>query len=218
MFPRVLAGPGVSEAAAARINTSLDRFNAEVLSNARECHKDVRQMLRKGDIDSFDWDRDIDVPMRGPHYLSLVAEDSYICDAPHPLDGEIALTFDLTTGLPVNWIALLPKGATGEVIRSPGRLPLGFVHWPAMVQRTSKQAQKDPEHEGNGCAQVFSDPAMNIDVWLDAKAHAVVFTPLIGIHFDYAMCGESVSVGADEAARLGFAPELVAALRAARKP
>lgn len=218
MFPRVLAGPGVSEAAAAKINASLDRFNAEVLADARECHKDVRQTLHKGDVDNWNWERDIDVTLRGPHYLSLLAVDSSMCDGPHPLDDEIALTYDLTTGSPVNWMSLLPKEATGKVVRSPHRLPIGFVRWPAMVQRTNEISQKDPEHEGADCTQVYIDPEMNINVWLDGKAHAVVFAPLVGMHYDNAMCSESVSVRADEAARMGFAPELVAALRAAQEP
>lgn len=186
MFPRVLPGPVVSAAVADRINQSLDRFNAEALRDARECSRAERA---RGPEHLVDFHRSIEVTMQGPRYLSFVAEDAFMCGGAHPADNELALVYDLTTGLPLDWTRLLPKGATGKVYRRDGRLPIGMVEWP-LVMRKVRTHTADGGNSAEECASAYDNLNTDFNVWLDATEHALVFSPQLGSHFDTAMCSQ----------------------------
>lgn len=206
-FPRVVPNAAVTPAVAAKINASLERWDQQVLANAKFC-----RMERAGEPEADDWSRGVEVTMRGPHYLSLLAQDDYSCGAPHSLDASVALVYDLTTGSPVNWTRLLPPEAKGELLHKKGQLPIGLVRWPLLLKKEQKAANGD-------CKEVFSSdraPSAYV-VWLDGKAGALEFGPTGMIHFDSELCGEPVAIGVDEARKLGVAAELVDALEAARK-
>jgi hypothetical protein len=85
-----------------RINAAVKGLDVSVLKAARDC---------KGG----DWERSVDVPMRGPGFLSFVITDSVDCagDA-HPSSGTFSIVYDLTTGRPVDWTHLLPASLTGK--------------------------------------------------------------------------------------------------------
>ena len=206
-FPRVVSNAAVTPGVAAKINASLARFENEVLTDARECRKQ-----RAGQEDADDWQRTVTVTMRGPRYLSLLAEETYSCGAPHPLDDRLALVYDLTTGSPVDWTRLLPAGAKGEIVRSPHRLAVGLVVWPLIVKKEQDAAEEE-------CKAVFEREKddMSYDVWLDGAQGAVIFGPVGLVHYDSAMCGDPVALSGAEARRLGAAPELVDALDAAKQ-
>lgn len=209
MFPRVLPGATVTAAVAARINRSLDGFNAEVVADARSCGKEEVR-INKGSFP--DYSRTVEIAMQGPRYLSLVAEDIYSCGAPHPLDAELALVYDLQTGLPVNWLKWLPPDAVGHIARSKGRPAIGYITWPRMMERVREH---DPE-EGNSaedCKSAYKDSMTAFNLWLDGEAHALIVSPQLGSHFDTAMCGQRLQIDAAAARALGVAPELVDQLR-----
>ncbi len=215
-FPRVTPNAEVTPAVAARINALLARLDKAVLANAKFCRK-----VRRGMEDADDWTRTVSVTMRGPHYLSLLAEDSYSCGAPHPLDDRTALVFDLTTGSPVNWTRLLPPGASGEITRDTHGIVFGFVKWPMLLrkeqQAAGQAAVKDTDDE---CTSVFApEHAADLQfmVWLDAGQESVMFAPVGLVHYDSAMCGDPVAIGVKEARQLGLASKLLDALSEAKR-
>jgi hypothetical protein len=92
-----------SDDAERRINAALRRLDISVLRASRDC---------KGG----DWERSVDVPMKGPGFLSLTITDSMFCEgSAHPESGTFSIVYDLATGKPVDWTHLLPVSLTGTV-------------------------------------------------------------------------------------------------------
>ena len=203
-LPRVVANADVPEAIAAKINASLSRFDAEVKSDEREC------LRGKGERD---YQRQVAVTMTGPRYLSMTMDDTYDCGGPHPDDSQTVLTYDLKTGSPVNWEALLPPEAKGETIRSKGRLTIALMHWPAMLERAKKQASGDQEECGDA---YVGRGDISLNVYLSAEDHAIALQPNLTPHFYSATCSTVVLIRADEAKRLGIAQPLIDAITNAK--
>ena len=66
------------------INVALKRLDLNVLKAVKDC---------KGG----DWERSVDVPMRGPGFLSLTITDSMFCDGnAHPNSGTFSTSSRLT--------------------------------------------------------------------------------------------------------------------------
>ena len=84
-FPRLVAAPG--DQAANRINQALVRVDERIRKAAKDCSTEGGQA---------GWKRTISVTMRGPHFLSLVAFDSWFCGGAHPDDDQFPLVYDLT--------------------------------------------------------------------------------------------------------------------------
>ena len=97
-FPRLVAA---GNNLAGRVNAALDAADARAIDAAHQC-------LAQGGSGHSDWSRSVVVTMRGPRYLSLVADDDWYCGGPHPDGDRIALVYDLSAGAPVDWARLLP--------------------------------------------------------------------------------------------------------------
>jgi hypothetical protein len=206
-FPRVIPNAAVPPEIAAKINASLERFDMQVRKDWRDCQKEAHG--------NGDWSRSIQVTMSGPAYVSFLADETYDCANAHPEDIQTALVYDLRTGSPVNWSALLPPAAKGEVIRGAGRLSIGVVHWPAMLERAKKQSMKGDGGEDCGSAYEFPE-AITFNVYLSATDHALALSPNLVPHIVSAMCSTVVLLKPEEAAKLGVAGSLVDALKTAR--
>lgn len=206
-FPRVVPNQTVETAIAAKINESLNRFDMQARKDWRDCLASAHE--------NADWTRHIQVTMRGPAYLSFLADETYDCGNAHPEDMQTALVYDLRNGLPVNWGTLLPPAAKGEIIRASGQLPIGVVHWPSMVQRAKQQSMQGDG--GSDCEQAYrSSESITFNVYLNAADHALALSPNLGSHFDTATCSTVVQIKPEEAERLGVAPSLVNALKTAQ--
>ena len=108
-MPRIIAPV---DAAETRINAAVRRLDATVSKAADAC---------KGlDGKPGDWERAIDVPMRGPGYLSYVITDNLSCGGAHPDAATMLIVYDLRSGAPVDWTRLLPPSLTGTVAREQG--------------------------------------------------------------------------------------------------
>ena len=106
----VIAGP--VDDAQRRIDAALQHLDAHVRHAVATC---------KGDDGSpGDWERTVDVPMRGPAYLSFVITDNAFCGGAHPSTATMAIVYDLRTGAPVDWTRLLPPSLTGKVALTAG--------------------------------------------------------------------------------------------------
>ncbi len=124
-----------------------------------------------------DWERSIDVPMRGPGYISYVITDSAFCGGAYPNSATMSIVYDLRTGAPVDWTRLLPPALTGKVALQTGmdgtrmvslsgkRLYELYLAGYHMDGSADDQAEcKDAVKSASG----GDAPAMM--AWLDAKA------------------------------------------------
>ncbi len=204
-FPRVLPGPGVSDAVSAKINAALTRANARARKAALDCRTSFREA--QGKADPRAWRRSVSVTMRGPEFLALMATDSYYCGGPYPNDGlQMPLVYDLTTGSPVNWLKLLPPSVKATPGNAADGSNTGAVNWPAVTALAKKQAQ--PE-----CAEAYKenpDFALN----LDARSGTLALTPSDFPHVIQA-CADSVDLTGDDLRKLHVAPRLIDALHTA---
>lgn len=119
--------------------------------------------------------------------------------------------FDLATGQYVDWLALFPNGAT--LIRSVAAdgSPVDLVASIILVRHAAARAMRE-------CAATYAGhPQLGFSIGLDARTGALTaIAP--GLPHAAQVCAVNVSLRPDELARLGFAPRLVNALRAARAP
>ena len=205
-FPRLEAMGDVTAPAAAKVNASLARLDLSVARAAAECRKDARRSPNKeaGDL----WSRTVDVTMRGPRFLSLLASDSFSCGAAYPNDGIVlALVYDLSTGSPVNWLNYLPAGAKSDLSDTADGAKMGVVIWPALSARARKEASAD-------CKDSFAEDAeVQFVLWLDAKTGKVVAQPSSFPHV-MAACANTVELSVSEARQMGMHGAVLDALAA----
>lgn len=96
-LPRVTA----QDAATRRINTYLAEQDRKELDWALGCNSDPPRSFVE---------RSVEVAFVGPRYFGLVVADAFYCPgAAHPNDFVFPLTFDLTTGLKIDWRSLFPQ-------------------------------------------------------------------------------------------------------------
>jgi hypothetical protein len=171
-LPRIIDPADVAEN---RINSALDRLDASVRKAAEEC--------KRQDGNPGDWERSIDVPMRGPGYISFVISDSVYCGGAHPIAETMSIVYDLRTGAPVDWTTLLPAAMTGTVALQEGADGTKMVTLasPRLFElyRAGYGTVGDPD-----CRQVIDDSGASVPPammpWLDAKAGGLL------IEFDLA--------------------------------
>lgn len=155
-----------------RINAALPRFDANVRKAAAECRKDGGK--------NFDWSRSVEATMRGPGFLSFTISDNAFCGGAHPNSGTQAIVYDLSTGRPVDWTALLPSSLAGTLSLQTGMDGTKTV---ALASRKlfdlylklyrpaaagAKEIDEDREcREAVAMAGADAPPPMS--AWLDAK-------------------------------------------------
>ena len=208
-MPRVIAGRGVTAAVAAKMNLAFGKLDARVAGAAADCRKSYREQQHKVAKDA--WTRSVQVTMRGPRYLSIVATDSYDCGGLYPNDGLVLpLVYDLTTGGAVNWLTLMPPGPKSGIDSAGDGSTIGAVQWKVLTDMARKDAA--PE-----CREAFATAdEVSFVLWLDAKAGAIEVQPSSFPHAE-AICAEAVEIPVAEARAMGFKAELVDALAAAGK-
>ena len=207
-FPRIAAP---ADDAQRRINRALDRLDSRVRTAARECLADSH--VRRGD-----WARQIDVTMRGPDFLSFLVTDDVDCGGAHPDEGHSAIVYDLRTGTPVDWRALLPPVLTGTLALTDGAdgvkvVTLASPRLFALYRaRYDHGAAGDEEQE---CRQAIAQggAATPMLAWLDAQTGGLALQFDLG-HAEQA-CSEPVVLPIALLRHEGASPRLLAALTAA---
>jgi hypothetical protein len=189
-------------------NAALNSLNAKVAAVASDCRHDFREQ-QPGKPGRDVWQREVDITMRGPRFLSLLATDSYYCGGMSPNDGLLLpLVYDLKSGRPVDWLTLLPTGAKAVLDTAADGSRVGVVVWPWLRRRAIHNADGE-------CKSAFTDFAeVTFGLWLDAKKGALMAQPS-GFPHAEAACAETISISVDEAARIGVAKELVESLKSA---
>jgi hypothetical protein len=173
-----------------RINAALKRLDANVLKAAKDCAGDG-------------WERSVDVPMRGPGFLSLTVTDSVFCDGnAHPDAGTFSIVYDLATGKPVDWTKLLPASLTGTVALEEQGDGTKIVTLAAKrlfeLYMAGYRAGEAPSSDLDECKQSLRDQATDAPpammVWLDAKEGGLAVE--VGLAHVEQACEESVVIPA----------------------
>jgi len=166
VYPRLTAFPNA--AIMAKVNAALAKQEADDRDSRSDCIKSVLEAKDKPDADTYR--TEISVTYLSPHYLSVNVVSSYYCGGPSPTAGaESPLTFDLTTGDPVDW----------KTVFKPGFLPPDdgedSAH-PSGLLKFYKARYRKGEVEEDDCRSVIDDPSLSLSpiLWLSAKAGLVV--------------------------------------------
>lgn len=190
------------DAAEALINADLEKRDRKLRRDMRECRAEAGQ--------NFDWERSVEVAMRGPRYLSLSVSDSYDCGGPYPPSVQAALVYDLKTGFEVNWRKLIPGTKEGD----PG------VSSRALTKLYIKLMAKKPARDmtaPDDCRDVFDDgDDMSFLLWPDAKHGALILQPSNLPHVMQA-CGDPADANDDDMRALGVPDAMRSAIKAAHE-
>jgi hypothetical protein len=190
-----------------RINAAVKRLDVSVGKAARAC---------KGG----DWERSIDVPMRGPGFLSFAVTDSWMCEgAAHPDSATFSIVYDLVTGRPVDWTHLLPASLTGHVALEEQADGTKIVTLASKrlfeLYMAGYGARQAPSGDLDECKQalqgVATDGPPGMMVWLDAKGHGLA-VEVVDLPRVVAACEEPVVIPAAVLRTEGAQPALLKAL------
>ncbi|WP_419809722.1 hypothetical protein [Sphingomonas sp.] len=211
-YPRI-ARPAT--AAARRINAAVARLDAAVLREAAQCRRDAGP--GRGS-----WERAVTATMRGPAFVSYRATDDVDCGGAHPNDSHAAIVYDLATGAPVDWTALLGRRLAGTLtpetvadgvkmvtLASPRLFALYAAGYDASLRAEGAPA------ECLGLVDTEGFGEQPLQAWLDGPRGALV----LQFDLNHAMqaCSTPVALSADVLRREGASRRLVAALLAARR-
>jgi hypothetical protein len=199
------------DAAETRINAALSRLDANVRKGVEECN-----LL---DPKFGTWERSIDVPMRGPGYLSFVITDLTACGGAHPNTSVMSIVYDLRTGTPVDWTQLLPASLTGTLALQEGQDRTKMV---TLASQRLFELYVAGYHAANpddpDCGGAIEDSGRNgppgMMAWLDANVGG------LALQFDlfHAMeaCSRPVVIPVSTLSAEGVQPELLESIRAAQ--
>lgn len=179
-----------------RVNATLTRLNLRLAKAVSGC---VGSWLRK-----------VKVTMEGPRLLSLVANDEIYCGGAHPQNDTMAMVFDMTTGAPVNWPAMVAasKGASTYSDTVSDGATVGALVLPALAKLNAAAASDD-------CKDAFRDQ-QSFQLWPDAKSGA-----LVAMAFDLphaaAVCAVEIPLTLEQARDFGFDGSLLSAIEQAHR-
>ena len=207
-FPRIARPASDAER---RINAALARLDARVRVAVRACGVET--------VNPTSWTRSIDATMRGPAFVSYLVTDEVDCGGAYPSDSHAAIVFDLASGAPVDWRALLSTRLTGTQALNEGPDGVRVVTLSSSRLRALYAARYDAAARASGApaeclgstaADGFARPMI---AWLDARRGA------LALRFDlnHAMqaCSIAVTIPAAILQREGASVRLVDALRGA---
>lgn len=195
-FPRIVSGP--HDATAARINRALAQADQQPGCDGQ-----------KGT-----WNRSIAVTMRGPRYLSLLAQDDWYCGGAYPDTDSVPLVYDLQSGAPINWQAIIPPALFEKAGTSPGGTAADPIEvssdglW-KLYAKAATAALNDSD-----CAQVLADPSgsgTGLMLWPDAADDGLAVQQADFPHVIKA-CGPPITITSAELRKLGFAADFVSAI------
>ncbi|OYX57420.1 MAG: hypothetical protein B7Y86_06880 [Brevundimonas subvibrioides] len=200
-----------------RINAELDRLDATAVADAGECGRMADSQEGDG------WTRTITRPMTGPAYLTLREHLEIFCGGAYPSTSQTPITWDLSTGERVNWVALLPGLGLVQDQAEEG-MPTDYVYsvrsprLETLYERKMLAEATDAEWREQ-CRDVWTpkpgdELGQGFRVWADAEHGGVA------IDADYAhvvqACGGTVYLTADEMREAGAPAALIDALAAGK--
>ncbi len=204
------------DAAERHINAALGRLDATVRKAASD--------MKDPDNKPCYWARTVDVPMRGPGYISLVITDEIDCHGAHPNESTMAIVYDLRSGMPVDWTQLLPASLTGTPALQEGAdgskmITLAsqrLIELYLAGYGAGKGPKIDPDCEQAIKEYVSKDTPPAMMAWLDAKSGG------LAVQFDLPhvvqACAVPVVIPRATLRAEGAQPALVDAIQKAAQP
>ncbi|HEY2857557.1 MAG TPA: hypothetical protein VGJ21_04025 [Terracidiphilus sp.] len=196
-----------------RINQTLAKLNLKLADSLKQCDADYREWSKQsGDNatkdSSGDWERKIRVTMIGPRLLSMVAADSQFCGGAYPNAETFAMVFDLNTGKPLNWMAIIAPSSQAKPYSDTiyDGTTVGALIVPALLEMS--RAKADAE-----CKDALED-GLSYQLWPDAKTGTLVAEPFDLPHV-VAACAEDLSLTPAQARKLGFDESILTAIEQA---
>jgi hypothetical protein len=201
-----------------RVNAALTKLNQRLQQALATCDDGARASFKQMGEDApkdqdpteGDWRRSVQITMQGPRFLSLVASDEVFCGGAHPDTGTMAMVFDLTTGAPVNWLAMVPKSAAASTHAdtvSDGSTVSGLA-LAGLAKINLAAADQD-------CNDAFVE-GQSFQLWPDARAGTLVAQAFDLPHV-VAACAAQIPLSLEQARGLGFDESLLGAIEEAHR-
>ncbi|MHB8284666.1 MAG: hypothetical protein ACYDD1_08320 [Caulobacteraceae bacterium] len=127
IYPRLTAFPNA--AVMAKVNSQLAAKEKDDRDTRADCYLQIRDDKQKIDRDSFS--EDIRVTYLTRRFLSVMVVRNYDCAEPYPTTKADPVTFDLTTGVEVNWLTVFKPGflPPDQITKKTPRSRLARLYW-----------------------------------------------------------------------------------------
>jgi len=193
-----------------RVNAALMQLDVDVLKARAECFGTPSE--------DPSWTRSIEVPMRGPRFLSVVITDGTYCGGPHPNTETTATVYDLRRGEPVNLATLLPSWLTrtSTAMHSTSRTSSLSLASPGLQRLfVAYYGDGDMSAETKICMREIlraAEDGYPLAAWLDAEQRGLILQP--GLPHPVQNCAEPSVIPVAELQKQGASPVLLRALEA----
>lgn len=164
----------------ARINHGLDAVERNLLNAMHDCKTQARSSKS-----TFGWTRTVQVTANGPRMLSFLVQDDTSCGGAYPDTDRLALVYDLQSGRPVDWLALLPTGfaASSTVSKGVGGSQEGLVTSPSIMALYRRHYPVDvPDVDRSMRNECRDSVQEGFTIWPDTTAHALMIQPTAANH------------------------------------
>lgn len=199
-LPRLV---GVTTATAA-INADLDRIDADTEG-----------------CEAGSYSRTVTQPMTGPAFVTYAITDEYACEGTaYPSVGTTAITYDLSTGRRVDWVAAAPglsatrpdsEGQSLPATYEPGLQSVALAEWYGQKMMAATDSEWLDQCRDLFTTEMLSDRYFK--VWLDARTGGIAVAPDFP-HVAQA-CAETATMTEAEMRRFDVAPAVIEAVLAA---
>jgi hypothetical protein len=203
VYPRLIAFS--NPAIMAKVNAALAKQEADDRDTRSDCIKSVLEAKQNPSATAYE--TDISVSYISPRYLSVNVVSSYDCAGAYPTNGaETPLTFDLTTGEPVDWKALFKPGFLPSEDGEDAAHPSGLAKIYKARYRKTDAADDD-------CRSVIADPSWSFSpiLWLSATTGLMVQPDFPHV---VAACADELNLSAADLAPFVKTPSFLADLKA----
>lgn len=193
--------------ATARINADLAKVDADWVAEAKDCRGDGKNPYVYVERHYF-------VQMRGPGYFALLLSDEENCGGPHPDNVLTPITYDLTNGQRVNWLAMFPPSAKLRAAYDTlaGEGPPNLFRSPVLQAIYLKRARAQRSAaDWKQCTDALDNPeGLDFQLVPDAAKGSLVLS--LQLPRVVMACGDDIDLVPTDMRRLGVEPRLVAAI------
>ena len=212
-WPKIVAphSPSVD-----RVNKTIAEMNESTSEALRECDDDYRQYKNLPETARVKggWDRKVNVAMRGPRFVAMVADETSSCNGSYPNNDHLAVVFDMATGELVEWTHFMLGGnesAAATFTAIDGATSSG-ISTSGLTELALKRADADPE-----CRRALESLGqMEFQIWPDAR-HGQLIVKAIGLPHVVQACEEEIGLSIPEAREQGFRDDVLAAIEKAHQ-
>ncbi len=207
-----------NDAALKRVNAILQEMNQKLALALKDCDTNYAAWAQEvGDASkgkggaAGDWERKVEVTMTGPRFVSVVATDTFIfCGGAYPDSDRIAMVFDMATGDPVDWTAMIAKSASASSLADSGYDGTNFVVLLLPGLEKINLASASPE-----CKGAFDYQQMFV-IWPDAQKEQLVAIAS-GLPHVVSGCEQEIHLTMEQIRALGFDETIIGSIESAHR-